>query len=113
MRSQESKARYKRYRMSEAYRALARAYARKKRDELYETINRLKMVPCVDCKVQYSPWIMDFDHKNPKEKVAGISRLISNNADLEKILEEIKKCDVICANCHRERTYNQRLNGEI
>lgn len=46
---------------------------------------------------------MDFDHLDDKE--FEISKAISRNINLQRILAEIEKCDLICANCHRARTY--------
>jgi hypothetical protein len=47
---------------------------------------------------------MDFDHRNPEEKEYEISKLISG-CQLTKLWKELEKCDVVCANCHRERTF--------
>ena len=46
------------------------------------------------------------------EKVAEISRLL-NRGNLNLLLEEIDKCDVICANCHRIRTWNRENNADV
>lgn len=61
--------------------------------------------PCVDCGVIYPPYVMDFDHLDPTTKVDKISRLAAQTTSKEKLLAEIAKCDLVCANCHRERTY--------
>lgn len=45
---------------------------------------------------------MQFDHRPGEAKVAGIARL--KNFNHEKLLAEIAKCDVVCANCHAIRT---------
>ena len=47
-------------------------------------------------------YVLDFHHKDPQGKESGISQLISNNANLTKIKQEIDKCVILCANCHRE-----------
>lgn len=67
-----------------------------------------KNVSCVDCHVNYPPYVMDFDHRNPEEKLFHISKPMSHNK--EEIIAEIKKCDVVCANCHRIRTFIKREN---
>jgi hypothetical protein len=46
---------------------------------------------------------MDFDHR--EDKVEIVSRLLWANAAKEKILAEIAKCDLVCSNCHRIRTF--------
>lgn len=67
--------------------------------------------PCVDCD-ESDIIVLDFDHKNQKTKTIEISKMISNYS-WERILEEIEKCDVRCANCHRRRTAKQVKNYKI
>ena len=66
-------------------------------------IDTLKAVPCHDCKNSYPTYVMDFDHREPKEKRFDIARCMAH--PIEKILKEIEKCDVVCSNCHRIRTH--------
>ncbi|HVT76394.1 MAG TPA: hypothetical protein VHD87_05140 [Acidimicrobiales bacterium] len=56
--------------------------------------------PCVDCG-ESDPVVLDFDHR--RDKLFEIGRAIFFKS-MEAILEEIEKCDVVCANCHRRRT---------
>ena|ERR1700754_3099483 len=69
-------------------------------------INALKNRPCADCGVEYPAYVMDFDHRDQSQKKAIVSLLVLQ-VRLAEALEEIKKCDVVCANCHRERTFKQ------
>ncbi len=69
-------------------------------------IQEAKSGPCMDCGKQYKPYVMDFDHRNPKEKEFMISRAVERNVSIDKLKREIAKCDLICSNCHRERTFN-------
>lgn len=67
---------------------------------------KLKNKPCVDCKIFYPPWKMDFDHLDGNLKSGNIAYLFRRGSwKVEKVLKEIEKCDLVCANCHRERTY--------
>lgn len=75
-----------------------------------EYINSHKDRPCMDCGVTYPRWIMDFDHREPKLKVGKVGDVWIRAARMEVLNAEIEKCDVVCANCHRERTY-QRLQS--
>lgn len=64
---------------------------------------------CVVCGFNEHPEALDFDHVpalGPKLFEIGANRTCS----LEKLAEEIKKCEVVCANCHRIRTFERR-NG--
>ena len=64
----------------------------------------------MDCGIKYPPYVMDFDHLGDKEFV--ISKGVSMHSPI-KLLKEIAKCDVVCSNCHRLRTYNRRIGLEI
>lgn len=75
-----------------------------------ELINRHKMRPCADCKIQHNPWVMQFDHKPGFQKAFNVSWLYVKNASLELIETEIAKCEVVCANCHAERSYRSNYN---
>jgi hypothetical protein len=78
----------------------------KRKKELIEFVILLKKKPCMDCGVQYPHYVMDFDHRDRQTKIATINSLVNiHRYSKSKILEEIKKCDLVCANCHRERTY--------
>lgn len=60
--------------------------------------------PCMDCKVTYPPYVYDFDHRDPSTKRELVSRS-SSIRSWKRIKEEIEKCDLVCANCHRIRTH--------
>jgi hypothetical protein len=49
---------------------------------------------------------MDFDHRDPAVKVQGVTRMIMGS--IERMLAEAEKCDIVCANCHRLRTFERR-----
>jgi hypothetical protein len=56
--------------------------------------------PCVDCG-DADPVVLEFDHVADKQFT--ISEGIRDRG-WDAVLEEIEKCDVVCANCHRRRT---------
>jgi hypothetical protein len=62
---------------------------------------------CTDCG-ENNPIVLDFDHL--KDKKYNISQMIHNGFSWKAISKEIKKCEVVCANCHRIRTYFRLLN---
>ena len=72
-----------------------------------QLINRLREVPCTDCGQHYPPHVMEFDHRDARSKKARVSALIGR-ASVATILAEAAKCDVVCTNCHRVRTYERR-----
>lgn len=50
---------------------------------------------------------LDFDHLDPAIKKFSIARAINDCYSWEKILLEIRKCQILCSNCHRIRTAEQ------
>ena len=77
--------------------------------EIKSQIDLLKEVPCADCRQIFPSICMDFDHIYG-DKINDVSQLRYSNS-LKKILQEIEKCEVVCACCHRIRTSN-RLNSK-
>ena len=59
--------------------------------------------PCKKCG-EDDPIVLDFDHVNRASKEVAISNMIRGGFAWERILAEIKKCQVLCANCHRRKT---------
>lgn len=51
--------------------------------------------------------VLDFDHLDPSTKSFTIARGITNGLNWDEILLEIKKCRILCANCHRKHTATQ------
>lgn len=79
---------------------------KEKKRKMREYLRNVKDIPCMDCGVKYPSYVMDLDHRDPADKAGNIDQLI-NRGSWKKFLEEIDKCDVICSNCHRERTWNK------
>lgn len=50
---------------------------------------------------------MDFDHRVGEVKRLAVSRMIGR-AGTAAIMAEVAKCDTVCVNCHRERTFSRR-----
>lgn len=84
-----------------------RASIRKRNQEI---VARTKCRPCMDCGVQYNPWQMDLDHREASQKCESVSCMALQGWGLKRLEIEIAKCDVVCSNCHRERTY-RRFHG--
>lgn len=87
--------------LADVRRLRARYVARNRR-----AVAAAKAVPCTDCGVSYAGYLMDFDHVRGRKRDI-ISRMVVQPATLWDLLVEIAKCDVVCANCHRERTYRR------
>lgn len=72
-----------------------------------EFLKQLKAKPCMDCGNTFHHAAMDFDHRPGETKVKSVSLLMASGL-IEAALAEIAKCDLICANCHRVRTFMRR-----
>lgn len=59
---------------------------------------------CTDCGYDDHPVALDFDHLPGAEKAAAIATLIRQCVSWERLVAEMEKCEVVCANCHRVRT---------
>lgn len=86
---------------------IAAQSAKRKRMRLWY-IQQKNNKPCSDCGERYPYYVMDYDHRDGVEKVADLNALMSNAA-WQKVRDEIAKCDLVCSNCHRERTHHRRL----
>ncbi len=69
-----------------------------------EVIRAAKDKPCVDCGIKYHFSAMDFDHTHGEK---SFNLAAPAGWTYGEILEEIAKCDVVCSNCHRIRTYER------
>ena len=72
-----------------------------------DVLDRMRSVPCADCGGVFAQCSMDFDHRDPSTKLRAVMGMISNFG-LDRILAEVAKCDIVCANCHRLRTFQRR-----
>lgn len=64
---------------------------------------------CYDCKISFPMYVYDFHHLDPTQK--DINPALAFMRSWEKVEEEvIKKCVLLCANCHRKRHY-ERMDG--
>ena len=82
---------------------------RKNRLKKAAFVRALKQRPCTDCGVEYPWYVMQFDHVIG-DKALTLSHVTRKNISMERILAEIVKCEIVCANCHAARSY-KRLVG--
>lgn len=69
--------------------------------------SQLKCQKCGESK----EYMLDFHHLDPNEKETTIARMTSNLYKINRVLDEIQKCIVLCSNCHREFHYFEECNG--
>jgi hypothetical protein len=60
---------------------------------------------CADCRLPHPYWRLEFDHLRDKD--AELSYVRALRWSFERIKREIDKCELVCANCHRDRTHRR------
>lgn len=89
-----------------------RAERRRANNAAYRDWNRRRLFDylvahgCVDCG-ESDPVVLEFDHVRG-EKIRDVSTLVCSAISWQRIVAEIQKCDVRCANCHRRKTARER-----
>lgn len=91
----------------ERHQALAKARLR----ELRGWAATLKSGPCTDCGGTFHHRAMHWDHI-ANDKAADVSVLVAAGSSKGKILNEIAKCELVCANCHAVRTFEREIEGK-
>ena len=82
-----------------------------RRDWLIE--QKMSRVGCFDCGLKVEPhitYVFDYDHREPHLKSFTISQYLHHFTE-HRLFQEMDKCDLVCANCHRHRTHAQQQTG--
>ena len=94
---------------SAKYKEKAKNWNRSQRRWARDYIQRVKRLnKCIDCG-ESNPLVLEFDHV--KEKSHNISDMVNGSYSIAAIKEEIRKCEIRCANCHRIKTIERRNNS--
>jgi hypothetical protein len=100
------------YLRSDAHRESIRKHNRKRdkthREETQRKTREIKMASgCLLCGFKSHPAALEFHHRDPKTKKFRLA--MSRNYSWKMCLEEIAKCDVLCANCHAILEYDKKI----
>ena len=87
------------------------ALSRQGKIEKRKWYNDLKTGLACKCGESH-PACLDFHHRDPATKLFTISEGVATRGR-SVILEEIAKCDVICANCHRKHHYENKMAQDV
>jgi len=91
------------------YKRNKETYVRKLREKrviIKEFIESCK-IECLKCGEDH-PSCLDFHHRDPKEKEFAIANWRTFGYSIKKLETEIKKCDILCANCHRKIHWKEK-----
>lgn len=97
----------------ELYKARAVKHNRATHARVRELVLKAKDIPCADCDMKYPSYVMQFDHLDPDGKLFNIANWSGKRYSVARVLLEIAKCEVVCANCHAIRTYTRRSGTGI
>ena len=98
-------------------------YAKNRESEIAHVVRRKREIKewlasykgnlsCKKCGENH-PATLEFHHKKGSEKGGAISYLADRGCSIKKILEEMKKCEVLCSNCHQKlHHYERKANSK-
>lgn len=72
-------------------------------------VEEAKQCGCQKCN-EKRLYLMEFHHINPEEKINTIAHMIKSASE-SSLKKELSKCIVLCANCHREFHYFNKINN--
>jgi hypothetical protein len=79
-----------------------------RRASRYRFLDSVKITcGCIDCGYDKCAAALEFDHPPGSVKLGNVGDL-AREASWQRLLAEMEKCEVVCANCHRERTVARR-----
>ena len=81
-------------------RALTERRRRKNKEWIHE---QKRKSGCIECGERDSI-VLDFHHRDSSDTVTSLAEMICRGFSIKRMQEEIEKCDVVCANCHRRHT---------
>lgn len=93
----------------EKHKAKVSENRKKRKDVIREWLAEyLAKHPCVDCG-STDIRVLEFDHVR-RDKSFSISTALREAYSVEKVADEVSKCDVRCANCHNIVTHERAQN---
>lgn len=82
----------------------------KHRKQLHTVLEELHLYKekhgCADCRNHFPHYVLEFDHKPEFHKIDVVYRVLRTYGE-KAAWAEVAKCDVVCANCHKIRTYTR------
>lgn len=84
--------------------------SKKHREDCAKTLKELHLYKekkgCADCRNRFPHYVLEFDHMPGFKKIDVVYRVLKNYG-VEMAWAEVAKCEVVCSNCHKIRTYSR------
>ena len=91
-------------RTTEKYQSINRSAQQRMRDKRRQVFfDKKKGLACIYCGYD-NPLALDYDHIDPSTKKGNPANMQTNGTAMNKILEELDKCQPVCRNCHNIKT---------
>ena len=89
---------------TEYYKEKAKVHNKRYQAKARKAIYEFKLSnPCEHCGIE-DPRVLEFNHTDPSTKKYNVAEMVKSGHSVNSILDEIAKCVVLCANCHRIET---------
>ena len=96
---------FKNYRQNIITGAITREFISERRKRVQLFVTRVKMLyGCSKCGYRKHGAALHFNHLNPEEKKMNVSKCRT----FPSAKEEMRKCEILCANCHAEKTIEEK-----
>lgn len=69
--------------------------------------NYKSTLKCSKCDENH-PACLEFHHRDSADKDSEVSLMVRSTISVEKLMDEINKCDVLCSNCHKKHHYKEK-----
>lgn len=79
-----------------------------RRVHLWDWYRSLEERPCADCGGTFHHSAMHWDHLPGVQKQSEVSFLMARTQSKRRVLDEIAKCELVCANWHAVRSFDRR-----
>lgn len=86
------------------------AWQTRRREEIKTWWRELKATKCCEECGESAPECLHFHHVDPQRKELELSHAVNRGWSRIRILAEVAKCRVLCANCHFKLHWNQRIS---
>tara|TARA_R110001592_G_scaffold125056_1_gene334288 strand:+ start:47 stop:490 length:444 start_codon:yes stop_codon:yes gene_type:complete len=93
--------------------AKKKIYKKNLYDKVSNYLNNYKLSKgCQKCGYNESPYALEFHHRDRHNKSNNVSNIRKSSwTQLDNIVKEVKKCDILCSNCHKILTQKEINNA--